>query len=93
MAYVTGSDVKNKKPDPELFLTAAERMGLEPSCCVVIEDAPDGVAAAKAAGSGCVAVTNSAPAEKLMEADWIVSTLDEVGLQTIMDLVGNMQKP
>ena len=93
MAYVTGSDVKNKKPDPELFLTAAERMGLKPSCCVVIEDAPDGVAAAKAAGSGCVAVTNSASAEKLMEADWIVSTLDEVGLQTIMDLVGNVQKP
>jgi beta-phosphoglucomutase-like phosphatase (HAD superfamily) len=60
---------------------------------VVIEDAPDGIAAAKAAGCRCIAVTNSARAEKLAEADWIVSTLGEVGLQTIVDLVGNVQNP
>ncbi|MCK5805278.1 MAG: HAD-IA family hydrolase, partial [Lentisphaeria bacterium] len=87
MAYVTGSDVTNKKPDPELFLTAADRLGLGPARCVVIEDAPDGVAAAKAAGCRCVAVTNSVGREKLVAADWIVSTMDEVGLQTILDLV------
>ncbi len=87
MAYVTGSDVKNKKPDPELFETAAAQLGLEPSRCVVIEDAPDGVAAAKAAGCRCIAVTNSARAEKLEAADRIVSTLEVVGLQTVVDLI------
>ena len=87
MAYVTGSDVKNKKPDPELFLTAAERLGLDPARCVVIEDAPDGIAAAKAAGCRCIAVTNSAKAEKLAAADRIVSTLEEVGLQAVVDLI------
>ncbi len=76
--YITGSDVKNKKPDPELFLTAAARIGIEPEKCVVIEDAPDGIAAAKAAGCRCIAVTNSAPPEKLSQADRIVASLEEV---------------
>ena len=87
MAYVTGSDVKNRKPDPELFLTAAARLNLDPARCVVIEDAPDGVAAAKAAGCRCVAVTNSTSAEKLAEADRVVSSLSEVSVQTVMDLL------
>ena len=50
LVYVTGSDVKTKKPDPELFLTAAERLGVPPERAVVIEDAPNGVQAAKAGG-------------------------------------------
>lgn len=87
MVYVTGNDVKNKKPDPELFEMAAERLGLAPARCVVIEDAPDGVAAAKAAGCCCIAVTNSASREKLAAADRIVSTLEVVGLQATMDLI------
>ena len=87
VVYVTGSEVKNKKPDPELFETAADQLSLDPSRCVVIEDAPDGVAAALAAGSRCIAVTNSASAKKLAEADRIVSTLEEIGLQTIVDLI------
>ena len=87
MVYVTGSDVQNKKPDPELFLKAAARLGLDPARCVVIEDAPDGVEAAHAAGCRCIAVTNSASREKLKTADRIVSTLEDVGLQTVMDLI------
>jgi len=81
--YITGSDVKNKKPDPELFLTAAARIGIEPENCTVIEDAPDGIAAAKAAGCRCIAVTNSAPPEKLSQADRIVSSLEEIGLNDL----------
>ncbi|MHC4510970.1 MAG: HAD family hydrolase, partial [Planctomycetota bacterium] len=46
MAYINGNDVKNKKPDPELFLLAAERIGIEPANCAVIEDAPNGIQAA-----------------------------------------------
>lgn len=87
MAYVTGSDVTHKKPHPELFLTAADRLGLDPERCVVIEDAPNGIEAAHAAGCRCVAVTNSADPAKLAEADRIVSTLDEVKLETLMGLI------
>jgi HAD superfamily hydrolase (TIGR01509 family) len=87
MVYITGSDVKNKKPHPELFLLAAERMDIEPANCVVIEDAPDGVQAAKAAGAKCIAVTNSTNAEKLCEADLVCDSLDQIDLQTIIELI------
>jgi HAD superfamily hydrolase (TIGR01509 family) len=56
MVYINGNDVTHKKPDPELFLLAAERIGVEPAHCVVIEDAPNGVQAAKVAGAKCIAV-------------------------------------
>jgi HAD superfamily hydrolase (TIGR01509 family) len=58
MVYINGDHVKNKKPHPELFQLAAERMGIEPANCVVIEDAPNGVQAAKAAGAKCIAPAN-----------------------------------
>ena len=89
MVYVNGSDVKNKKPDPELFLTAAQRMNIAPARCVVIEDAPDGVLAAKAAGAKCIAVTNSAAAQKLSKADLICTSLEEIHPQTIISLIEN----
>lgn len=56
---VTGMDVANGKPDPEVFLLAAERLGVEPAGCVVIEDAPHGVEAARRAGMGCVAFAST----------------------------------
>ncbi len=87
MAYITGSDVKNKKPDPELFLKAAEKIGVESERCVVIEDAPNGVEAARRSGARCIAVTNSTDAENLSQAELVVSSLDEVSLATIRKLV------
>jgi HAD superfamily hydrolase (TIGR01509 family) len=90
MVYVTGNDVKNKKPDPELFLTAAARLGLDPAQCVVVEDAPDGVAAAKAAGCRCVAVTNSTSPGKLVEADSVVQSLEEVDIQIVARLIDSI---
>ena len=87
MAYVSGSDVKKKKPDPELFLTAAQRMKLAPSRCVVFEDAPSGVQAAKAAGAHCIAVTNTVPAEDLSAADCVSGSLERIDLPTIRSLV------
>ena len=87
MVYITGSDVKNKKPDPELFLLAAERMGIEPATCVVIEDAPNGVQAAKAAGARCIAVTNSTDAAKLSAADLVCDSLEEIDLHTVTELI------
>lgn len=87
MVYINGDHVKNKKPDPELFLLAAERMGIEPANCVVIEDAPNGVQAAKAAGAKCIAVTNSTNAENLREADLVCDSLEQIKLDMIRELI------
>jgi len=89
MVYITGSDVKNKKPHPELFLLAAERMGIESANCVVIEDAPNGVQAAKAAGAKCIAVTNSTSAANLSEADLVCDSLEQIDLEIIINLIQN----
>jgi beta-phosphoglucomutase len=74
-AIVNGSQVERKKPAPDIFLTAAQRLGLPPAVCLVVEDAVAGVAAAKAAGARCLALTTSFPAEQLTNADWIVADL------------------
>lgn len=75
---VSGSDVARKKPNPDIFLEASRRLEVEPAACLVIEDAIAGVAAAKAAGMRCLAVTTSFPAEKLSAADWVVTDLAHV---------------
>ncbi len=87
MVYVTGSEITRKKPDPQLFLTAASRMKLAPARCVVIEDAPSGVQAAKAAGAKCIAVTNSTAAADLSQADLVCDSLEQIDLQTIKKLI------
>ena len=87
MVYVNGDQVKNKKPDPELFLLAAERIGIEPSRCLVIEDTPNGIKAAKTAGAKCLAVTNSVSAINLYEADLVCDSLEYINLDTIQALI------
>jgi len=67
--------VRNKKPDPEIYLTAAEMIGVQPSECLVIEDAPSGLQAAGAAGMKSLALSTSFPADKLSEACWIIPDL------------------
>jgi beta-phosphoglucomutase len=88
---VTGDDVTRGKPDPEVFLAAAAKLGVEPGRCVVFEDAVAGVAAAKAGGMRCVAVTfvGHHPAEKLRVAgaDVVVGSLDEVDVGRVAALV------
>lgn len=88
MVYVNGDDVTHKKPDPELFLIAARRIVVPPPRCVVIEDAPNGVQAAHAAGCKCIAVTNSTTAEKLSAADLVVSSLADISLADVRALAG-----
>ena len=74
-ALSTGDDVHHGKPHPEVFLKAAERLGLNPERCVVVEDAPQGVEAARRAGMRVVAVTSSRPASDLADADQVVDSL------------------
>ena len=80
---VTDKDVDKGKPDPEAFLKAAAGLSVSPECGVVIEDAVDGVRAAKSAGMKCIAVTNTHPRDKLVEADMVVDSLTEVSVETI----------
>lgn len=87
MVYVSGSDVTKKKPDPQIFLIAIQRLGIEAACCVVFEDAPSGVQAAKSADAKCIAVTNTVPAEELSGADLICDSLEKVNLKMIRKLV------
>jgi len=77
-ATVNGLEVEHKKPDPEIYLVAAQKLGLHPEECLVVEDAVSGVKAGKAAGCKVLAVRTSFPAEQLKEADWICTTLAEV---------------
>ncbi|MDO8587190.1 MAG: HAD-IA family hydrolase [Armatimonadota bacterium] len=74
---VNGLDVEKKKPNPEIFLLAANRLGVPSSECLVAEDAVNGVAAAKAAGARCLAITTSFTPEQLAGADWFAPNLAE----------------
>jgi len=85
---VTGRDVAEGKPSPQGFLRAAQKLGVEPGNCVVIEDAIAGVAAAKGAGMHSMAVTNTHPRERLGEADLIVDTLERVTVADLERLLG-----
>jgi HAD superfamily hydrolase (TIGR01509 family) len=83
---VTGSAVAKRKPDPMIYRLTGERLGLPPRACVVIEDAPAGVTAARTAGMHVIAVTNTVPAEALVGADRIVDSLASVSLDDLRAL-------
>ncbi|MFB7947258.1 HAD family hydrolase [Kitasatospora phosalacinea] len=70
----SAQEVRRGKPAPDLFLHAAARMGVEPADCVVVEDSPAGVTAARAAGMAVIGFAATTPAERLHEADCVVST-------------------
>lgn len=76
---VSVQDVAHGKPAPDVFLRAAERLGVAPAACCVIEDSAAGVTAARAAGMTAIAITNTLPAEKLTQAQYLVRTYEEIG--------------
>jgi len=76
-ALSTGEDVAHGKPDPEVFLVACRRLGLPPERCLVVEDAPQGVEAARRAGMSVLAITSSRPAQDLL-ADQVVDSFEGV---------------
>lgn len=86
-AIVSGREVTEGKPSPQGFLLAAQRLGVEPKNCVVIEDAVAGVTAAKRAGMHCLAVTNTHPKTSLAEADMVVDTLEAVSVNDLERLL------
>jgi len=83
-AIVTGEEVERKKPAPDIYLVSARKLGLSPKQCVAIEDAADGVQAAKSAGMRCVAVAQAFPPEQLQGADLVRAKTTEVSLDDLM---------
>jgi HAD superfamily hydrolase (TIGR01509 family) len=78
-AIVTADDVKRFKPNPDPYLKALEKLKQEPESCLVVENAPAGIEAAKAAGLICYAVTTTLPRESLYRADKIFPDLEALG--------------
>ena len=76
-AAVNGLMIKNKKPDPEIFITAARLLGLKPEDCLVVEDAINGVEAGKRAGAKVLGVMTSFTKKQLKEADWVSKNLSD----------------
>lgn len=76
--FVSADDVANGKPHPEPYLKGAELLGVRPEACVVVEDALNGVRAAKSAGMLAVAVATTYRREDLSEADAVANSLEEI---------------
>lgn len=86
---ITGDDVSAHKPDPEIYLAAAAKLGVAPSQCVAFEDSFPGVGAVKNAGMKCVAIASTFSAEDLQSktgADLIVKGFDELSLDKLRAL-------
>lgn len=82
-ATVSGEEVIRKKPAPDIFLSACRKVSLQPDACVVVEDAPNGIRAARAAGMSALGVTTSFAAETLYEAGakWVTASLAPAELE------------
>ena len=86
-AIVGADDVTRSKPAPDVYLTALARLDVPASVAVAIEDSRWGLAAARAAGLRTIAVTTSYPAATLSSADRVVTSLDEIGVELIDELI------
>jgi sugar-phosphatase len=84
---ITSTDVQHGKPHPEPYRKAAQILGLAPTGCIVIEDAPAGIRSGKAAGASVLALRTTAPDAELLDsgADWIVTDLASLRFVTTAD--------
>lgn len=88
--FITADDVEHGKPDPEAYLMGAERLGIPPEDCLVVEDSPSGVEAAKAAGMQVVGVASTHQQEDLARADVVLGDLAHLEV-SIQDAPGGDQ--
>ena len=85
-AVVGAADVERGKPHPDVFLKAAERVGAAPADCIVFEDAPLGVEAARRAGMRCVVLTTTLPADAFAGFDNVIKIVRDFSELTVDDL-------
>jgi sugar-phosphatase len=84
-ALISADDVRNGKPHPEPYLKGAQRLGMAPEKCLVVEDAPAGIQSARAAGMRAIALTTTYPRSALADADVIVRDLTQVRANSTAD--------
>jgi len=80
---VSADDVSKGKPDPEPYLTGARLLGVNPTECLVIEDAPAGIGAAHAGGMKAIGITSTYPASGLQESDAVIQTLSQIKVESV----------
>ena len=83
---VAEEDAERGKPDPQGYLVAAERLGMTPEECVVVEDAPGGVEAAKRAGMRCIGLAAGREPGALARADLVVASLEEDAVYSFLGM-------
>lgn len=87
-AWVTGDDVTRGKPDPQIFLRAAEKLGVAPERCVVVEDAPAGIEAAQRAKMVCVGFASTGRTlDDVREAELVIGELAEISPEVLRGLI------
>jgi beta-phosphoglucomutase family hydrolase len=87
---VGGADVKNGKPDPEIFLSCAEKMNIEPARCIVFEDTPAGIEAAYRAGMRCAAITttlNASQVRALPNTSHLIAAVSDFSVHDVVALL------
>ncbi len=83
-ATVNGLEIEHKKPAPDIFLKAADKLGVNPHNCLIVEDAVSGVEAARAAGGRVLALTTTFTEDELSEADWIAENLSKAPAEVLL---------
>jgi beta-phosphoglucomutase family hydrolase len=87
--FVTADDTAQGKPNPEVFLNAASKLGVPPDSCIVMEDARNGAQAAKRGGMLCIAITTTRGEEQLTEADLVINSYSELDIRAF---IGQLNK-
>lgn len=85
-AIIDGNRVSKSKPNPQIFLKAADDLGVKPEDCVVFEDSLAGIKAANAAGMKVIGITTSHPPDKLQPADLIIADYTALDFKKLADL-------
>lgn len=85
-AITSTTEVKRGKPHPDIFLLTAKKLKADPENCIVIEDAPKGIAAAKAAKMKAIGLTSSHPKGELCEADLIIDSFEDLTIKRLSQI-------
>lgn len=84
---ISGEDIKRGKPEPDIFLMAAERLGVQPEDCIVVEDSKNGVHAAKKAGMKCIGFRNQSSGDQdLSSADMIIKKFHDINCKRLSSM-------